>query len=368
MRIVACTLRDFRCYDEARISLGDGLTVVSGPNGAGKTNLLEALYFGCTARSCRTANERELVRFGASATRVEIEARGEDGVHQFTVGLAPGEAKRIKVDGAAVERLLELSGRPLVSVFLPDRLELVKGPPAVRRAHLDQFVSAMWPTRVATRRAYAQALAQRNALVARLRAGGGTSESLRTWDMQLARHGIALMADRAAAAEAIAGRFAELGVELGVEAELELAYRPRSRATEPEALADELAERLETDLARGFTSHGPHRDELALRRAGRDLRAYGSQGQQRLALLALLLAEREALAEHRGVMPLMLLDDVMSELDQQRRRALVERLRASGGQAAVSTTDLDQVPGGRDAGVSRIAVAGGRILQEAAAA
>jgi DNA replication and repair protein RecF len=368
MNIVACTLRDFRCYDGARVSLGDGLTVVSGPNGAGKTNLLEALYFGCTARSCRTANERELIRFGASATRVEIDARDQDGAHQIAVGLAPGEPKRIRVDGAPVERLLEVSGRPLVSVFLPDRLELVKGPPSVRRAHLDQFVAAVWPTRVATRRAYAQALAQRNALVARLRAGGGSAESLRSWDMQLARHGIGLMADRAAATEAVAARFAQLGAELGIDAELELAYRPRSRATDPEVLAGELAERVDTDLARGFTTHGPHRDELALRRDGRDLRAFGSQGQQRLALLALLLAEREALAEHRGLVPLMLLDDVMSELDRDRRSALVERLRASGGQAVISTTDLDHVPGGRDADIARVVVAGGTLLQEAAAA
>jgi DNA replication and repair protein RecF len=368
MKIIGCTLRDFRCYDEARISLGEGITVVSGPNGAGKTNLLEALYLGCTARSCRTNNERELLRFGAPASRVEVNAEDADGAHHLSVGLAPGEAKRIRVDGAPVERLVEVAGRPLVSVFLPDRLELVKGPPAVRRAHLDQFVAALWPTRVATRRAYAQALAQRNALVARLREGGGAEESLRSWDMQLARHGIALMADRRAAAEAICDRFAQLGEELGVGEELELSYRPRSSATAPEELAEELGARLETDLSRGFTSHGPHRDELALRRGGRELRAYGSQGQQRLALLALLLAEREALAEQRGVVPLLLLDDVMSELDRQRRGALVELLRASGGQAVISTTDLEHVPGGRDADVARIAVAGGRILREAVAA
>ena len=368
VKIVACTLRDFRCYGEARFSLGDGLTVVSGPNGAGKTNLIEALYFGCTARSCRTTNERELIRFGSAATRVELATTDQDGAHQLVVGLAPGEAKRIRVDGATVERLTDLPGRPLVSVFLPDRLELVKGPPAVRRSHLDQFIAAMWPTRVVTRRGYAQALAQRNALVARLRATGGPAESLATWDMQLARHGIALMEDRAAGAEAIADRFARIGAELGLEATLELAYRPRSAATTPEELAAELAERIDTDLSRGFTGHGPHRDELTLRRDGRELRSYGSQGQQRLALLALLLAEREALAEHRGALPLLLLDDVMSELDLQRRRALVDRLRESGGQAVVSTTDLEHVPGGREAGVTRIAVAGGKILQEAAAA
>ena len=368
MQIVACTLRDFRCYGEARISLGDGLTVVSGPNGAGKTNLLEALYFGCTGRSCRTTNERELVRFGTAATRVEIDGEDEDGAHRISVGLAPGEAKRIRLDGAPVERLVELARRPLVSVFLPDRLALVKGPPVTRRAHLDQFVAAMWPTRVATRRAYAQALAQRNALVARLRSSGGPTESMRTWDMQLASHGIALMADRTAAAESLAERFSQLGAELGVEAPLELEYRPRSRAVGSDELAEELAARLESDLARGFTTHGPHRDELALRRDGRELRAYGSQGEQRLALLALLLAEREALAEHRGVAPLLLLDDVMSELDGERRRALVQRLHASGGQAVISTTDLEHVPGARDARVARIGVAGGRVLQEAAAA
>src|SRR5438105_15645705 len=207
MRIVACTLRDFRCYDEARVVLGEGLTVVSGPNGAGKTNLLEALYFGCTARSCRTANERELVRFGVSATRVEIDARGGDGDHHLTVGLAPGDAKRITVDGASVERLLDASARPLVSVFLPDRLELIKGPPAVRRAHLDQLVAALWPSRVATRRAYAQTLAQRNALIARIRAGSGSRASLASWNAQLARYGMALLADRSEAVAVVAGRF-----------------------------------------------------------------------------------------------------------------------------------------------------------------
>ena len=119
-------------------------------------------------------NERELVRFDARAARVErVQARGDrDGEHELAVGFEPGEAKRFTVDGAPVERLLDAPHRPLVSVFLPDRLELVKGPPALRRAHLDQVVAALWPGRAAaTRRAYAQALAQRNALLARVRCG-----------------------------------------------------------------------------------------------------------------------------------------------------------------------------------------------------
>ena len=130
------------------------------------------------------------------AARVVVDAEGEDGPHELSVGFVPGQPKRMRVDGAAVERMLDVADRPLVSVFLPDRLELIKGAPALRRAHLDQFVAALWPARTATRRAYAQALAQRNALIGRIRAGGGSRDSLRTWDAQLARYGIALMADR----------------------------------------------------------------------------------------------------------------------------------------------------------------------------
>src|SRR5438105_6186762 len=126
VRVTRLELRDFRNYERAEVALAPGLTVICGPNGAGKTNLLEALYFGCTGRSCRTSNERELVRFGSRATRVVVGAEGEDGAHELAVGFVPGEPKRMRVDGATVERLVEISERPLVSVFMPDRLELIK--------------------------------------------------------------------------------------------------------------------------------------------------------------------------------------------------------------------------------------------------
>src|ERR1700749_147460 len=133
MRAIGLSLRGFRCYDDAPVELGGGLTVVTGANGAGKTNLLEGLYFACTGRSCRTANEREVVRFGAPLTRLELTAEDDLGEHRVTVGFQPGDAKRLTVDEAAVERLTDASARPLVSVFLPDRLDLVLGAPALRR-------------------------------------------------------------------------------------------------------------------------------------------------------------------------------------------------------------------------------------------
>src|SRR5437588_11092228 len=131
MLVRTLTLRDFRNYEGARITLGEGLTLVTGPNGAGKSNLLEGLYFGCTGRSCRTANEREVIRFGSAVTRLVVHARSEDGPHEISTGFQAGEPKRFTVDGASVERLIDSPARPLVSVFLPERLDLVKGPPSL---------------------------------------------------------------------------------------------------------------------------------------------------------------------------------------------------------------------------------------------
>src|SRR3954463_8508518 len=134
-------VRDFRTYASADVALAPGLTVVHGRNGAGKTNLLEALYFGCTGRSCRTRDERQVVRFGQEAARVEVDVEGRDGPHELSVGFQPGEPKRIRVDEVAVEGLSEHPSRPLVSVFLPDRLQPGQGPPAVAPPPVDPAVA-----------------------------------------------------------------------------------------------------------------------------------------------------------------------------------------------------------------------------------
>ncbi len=370
MRVLSLQLRDFRTYTRAEATLGPGLTVVHGPNGAGKSNLLEAIYFGCTGRSPRARNERELVRFGERAARVAVRVGDGEREHELTVGYGAlsedaRPVKRMGCDGAPVESLIELPQRPLLSVFMPERLELLKGPPSVRRAHLDQLVAAFWPLRDRDRRAYARVLAQRNSLLARLRAGMGSRASLHTWDLQLARHALALRDNRAHAVELIAAQFTEHARQLGLAGQAGVEYRPRTRAHDEAELVAELETRLERDLARGFSGHGPHRDELALLRDGRELRVYGSQGEQRLALLALLLAEREALGRLRSHPPLMLLDDVMSELDAERRELLAREL-CSDGQSVIATTDLAHVPGAGAANVTRLRVSPGTVLQEAA--
>ena len=365
-RVRQLRVRDVRCYENAEITLGASLTVIYGANGAGKTNLLEALYFACTGRSCRTSNEREFVRFDQEAARVELEIEGDLGAHQLAVGFEPGQPRHVTADGGPVDRLIDVPFRPLVCVFLPDRLELIKGTPALRRDHLDQLVAGLWPARASLRRDYGQALAQRNALLARVRHNGVDPSELDTWDLELARHALALRAERQRAVDLVGPPAQEIADELGLPGELEIRYRPRSKADDVASFVAELAERRGSDLERGFSGHGPHRDELLLSREGRELRVYGSQGEQRVALLALLLAERQVLAQERGRTPLLLLDDVMSELDAERRQRLVTRITAAG-QSVVTTTELDQIPGSDDLEVARIEVSGGRITQQVAA-
>jgi DNA replication and repair protein RecF len=336
--------RAFRNLADAELALDEGVTLVVGANGAGKTNLLEALYFGLTGASWRTRAERELIGFGAELARVEVELAERAERHRFAAVARRGAAKKRQVDGNPVSAgAQERAARPPVGVFSPDRLELIKGPPATRRSHLDQFIKTLWPARAEARRRYGQALAQRNALLGRVRAGAAPRTSLDAWDAELASEGAELIAARGDAVARLATWFGDLAQDLGLEGTPELRYAPRSAAGSAEQLAAELRERRDSDVELGRTSHGPHLDELGISLDDRALRRYGSQGQQRAALLALLFCEREALLEATGSPPLMLLDDVMSELDGDRRKLLTERL-AGTGQALITATERDQLP------------------------
>src|SRR5947209_3653872 len=178
MQVRRITLRDFRNYARAEVVLEKGVTVLQGPVGAGKTNLLEAIYFGCIGRSFRTSNDRELIRFGASSTYVAVETTTAGSDHVLEAGLERPASKVLKLDGVAADRLIDLEARPLLCVFVPDRMGLMKGPAGLRRAHLDEVTAAIWPSRRETRRSYARALAQRNSLLSRVRAGRASIASL----------------------------------------------------------------------------------------------------------------------------------------------------------------------------------------------
>jgi DNA replication and repair protein RecF len=249
-------------------------------------------------------------------------------------------------------------------VFLPDRLGLIKGPPAGRRAHLDRFVAAQWPARGELRRRFAAALRQRNSLLSRIRAGHAAADSLDAWDSEFADVGMQLRTARAEAVATLEGPFADSAERLGLGAEATIAYRPRVESDGHEQFVAELQARREADLHRGHSGYGPQLDEIEIALRGRSLRRFGSQGEQRTGLLALLFAEREALVAAGRPGPLMLLDDVFSELDPERRRLLVERLAT--GQALITATEAGQLPAGTDA--RSIAVRAGAVVTAAAAA
>ncbi len=352
MLVTAIEARPLRSLDRLRIELAPGIVSLVGPNGVGKTNLVEALYFALTGRSFRTSDRRDLIPFGQSLARSEATVRDGDGIeHRLLASISRTEGRRHLLDGEPADPATLGRHRPPVAVFAPDRLSLVKGPPSERRAHLDVFTSARWPSRSELRKRFGQALAQRNALLSRLSGGYGSAEQLAVWDASLAAAAEPLIAARAEAVSELAGPFASTAAELGLD-EATIEYAPRAEGTAEEIRAG-LEQRREQDLRLGRSSWGPHLDELKLATAGRSLRKYGSQGQQRAALLALLFAERAALLAARRVTPLLLLDDVMSELDPGRRERLVRRLD-DGGQALITAADEESVPAGALTSVVRL--------------
>jgi DNA replication and repair protein RecF len=342
VRVTAVEARPLRSLSDVRVELGEGIVSLIGPNGAGKTNLLEALYFALTGRSFRTSDRRELIPFGGQFARAEAVVRDGDGIERrLLASVSRAEGRRHLLDGAAADPAELARQRPPVAVFSPDRLALVKGPPAERRAHLDRYVAARWPSRSGLRQRYGQVLAQRNALLARL-AGGRSGGDLAVWDAALAEAAEALIEARAEAAAELAAPFAAAAADLGLAGGGTVEYAPRASGSAAE-IRSGLAERREADLRLGRSSWGPHLDELKFLAADKSLRRYGSQGQQRAARLALLSAARAALLAAHRVAPLLLLDDVMSELDPERRAFLVERL-AGGGQALITAASEESVP------------------------
>jgi len=311
--------------------------LVTGPNGAGKTNLLESLHVGTQGFSPRTRVDAQLVRFGREAARVAL--RGERAGVQLDleVTLELGSGKRAAVNGARLRAAEQLRREVTTLVFTPDRLVVVKGGPAARRAYFDRVLGRLTPSRAGLSAEYGAAVGQRNAALRRVSQGLSSRNALAPWNEQVAALGAELVAGRHETVTALQPRFAERAGELGL-SDTELRYEGEPPSVE------QLEARLDRDLDRGTTGLGPHLDDLGVLSADRDLRTFGSQGEQRLTVLALLLGEAELLEERRGVRPLLLLDDVLSELDLGRRQILADRVRSSG-QALVTSASRSALPG-----------------------
>jgi DNA replication and repair protein RecF len=309
--------------------------LVTGANGAGKTNLLESLHVGTQGFSPRTRADHQLVRLGADGARVAL--AGEQGGRRLELEVTLQQAgKRAKLNGGALRSAEQLRGEVSTLVFTPDRLAVVKGGPAARRAYFDRTLGRLQPSRASLPLEYAAAVGQRNAALRRAQVGVSTRAAIAPWTEQVATLGAQLVAYRRDALATLSPTFAERAGELGLP-DATLAY-----GGEPPTV-EALEARLDRDLERGVTGSGPHLDDVGIRSGDRDLRSFGSQGEQRLAVLSLLLAEAEVIAEQWGTTPLVLLDDVLSELDAARRLILAERIGRVG-QAVVTATGADALP------------------------
>jgi DNA replication and repair protein RecF len=330
------SLRDVRSYQRLDLALEPGLVLITGPNGAGKTNLLEAVHVATQGLSFRTRQDAQLVRRGAGEALARVSGARGDVLLDAEVRLSTREPKRIRLNGAAVPSAEELRSRIHTLAFTPDRLAVVKGGPATRRAYFDRVLARALPARADLPSAYGAVLGQRNAALRRVAAGLSDTEALEPWTEQVVTLARDLVEARARVLALLAAPFAERAAELGLSAAT-VGYdvEPPSR--------EALAERLARDLERGTTGLGPHLDEIRILSGDRDLRTFGSQGEQRMAVLSLLLAEAELLAARGGVPPLLLLDDALSELDADRRRRLSERVGAVG-QTLVTATGAEALP------------------------
>ena len=377
MFVSTLRLINFRSYCDATVSFSDGLNVVVGGNATGKTNLLEGAWYALRGSSPRTRREDKLMTWGERFSRVELELHGRAaGPQAVEAGFAPGQGKRMRWNGADVTSLEDLRGRSQVFIFVPESLLLVKGSPARRRAHLDTFAAALDPAYAAAARDAQTALRQRNAQLYAVK-NGASEAALDPWDVQFARVSSELGRRRRDLIAELAGSYAAAAADLAPAGEtftVQLVTQLAAVGYDEERLTEELRRRRPGETARGLSLFGPHRDDLRflelpresagpaasaahaepaleevlpsgpvcgpvdLPKGGRDLRLFGSQGEQRAAVLALLLAEQRLAASRTGEQGTLFLDDVMSELDDARRRLLVGTLTAAG-QALVTTTN-----------------------------
>jgi len=305
--------------------------LVVGRNGVGKTNLLESLHVATQGFSPRTRQDAQLIRFGETAGRVVVEGRRASSPVELSVTLREGQAKEARLNGARLPSAESLRREVSTLVFTPDRLTVVKGGPAARRAYFDRVLGRLSPARAALPQDYLAALAQRNAALRRVQLGLSERAALAPWTEQVATLGAELVRQRRATLDVLARGFEERAAELQLPA-ARLSYD----GTEP--TRDDLEARLQRDIDRGATGAGPHLDDVTIASGDRDLRRFGSQGEQRLAVLSLLLAEAELLPA-----PLLLLDDVLSELDPGRREVLAARL-AGMGQTMITATHRSSLP------------------------
>ena len=345
MHLKEIRLNNFRCFQELSFKPQQGLTLITGRNAQGKTSILEALYLCSTGRSHRTSKDKELIKWGENFLNIASNVEKSSGDLKIEVYFNPSERKKIQINGVSIARLGELMGGINCVMFSYDDLKLIREGPAERRKFMDIAISQVKPRYFYSLQQYLRILNQRNTLLKSINKDMSLRKTLRVWNEQLSSTASYITSERIAFTERIMKIAADIHSSLSFEKErIEFTYAPSIpvKINDMEVIrqtyADMLITKEEEDIKRGNTSIGCHRDDLVPHINGVDLRAFGSQGQQKTAILSLKLAELHFMKNETGEYPILLLDDCLSEIDFYRQKKLFEI--SKGFQTIITVSDI----------------------------
>ncbi len=338
MIIRSLELKNFRNYEETHIEFSPGVNILYGDNAQGKTNILEAVYVGATARSHRAGKDREMIRFGEEEAHIKyfVEKRGI--TDRVDMHLKKNRAKGIAVNGIPLKRTGELFGIANIIFFSPEDLNIIKEGPSQRRKFIDMELCQLDKIYMSNLASYNRVIMQRNKLLKELEIHGDYLDTLQIWDMQMARYGAEIIRGRRRFIDELREIIIPIHAAItGGRENIDISYEPSVEADE---LEQTLARNRARDLKARVSLTGPHRDDLAFCVDGMDIRTFGSQGQQRTAALSLKLSEIELVRRRTGDAPILLLDDVLSELDSGRQNKLLDSI--DGVQTLLTCTGVDE--------------------------
>lgn len=337
MYVESIELSHYRNYDSADITFSPGVNIFYGDNAQGKTNLLEAVYVCGTSRSHRKCRDKELIQFDKEEAHIRLHFIKDDLSHRLDLHLKQKKSKGIAIDGMPIRKSSELLGMLPIVFFSPEDLGIIKNGPAERRRFLDMEISQLDQSYLKYLTNYQQLLLERNNLLKQIALFPQLRDTLDGWDEQILKTGIHIIEKREEFMGLIGHLMGELHLKLtGGKERIKVYY---DKNVSEHKFRERLMEKRDKDIRNGTTSVGPHRDDIAFQTDGIDIRRFGSQGQQRTAALALKLSEIKLVQQVSGEKPVLLLDDVLSELDSHRQQFLLESI--SDIQAMISCTGLD---------------------------
>lgn len=344
MKIDRLSVNNFRNLKNSNIEFKDGINILYGDNAQGKTNVLEAIYMCATGRSHRTHSDREIIAFGKNEAHIQLYASRNNISDKIDVHLKKECKKGAAVNNIPVRKLGELFGVLHTVIFAPEDLQLIKSGPSERRRFMDLEMCQISNVYYYDLQQYYRILKQRNNLLKKIQKDKSLKDTVFPWDIQLLQYGRKVIKARSLFIDKISPVASEIHSRItdGKE-KLEIFYKP---SVLEGSFENKLLKSLEKDIYYGSTSSGPHKDDITFAVNGSDVRDYGSQGQQRTASLSSKLAEIEIIREERNVNPVLLLDDVLSELDEKRQRFLMDSIKDI--QTVITCTGIEDIIGKSD--------------------